>query len=90
MTAADRAKLQAALGADWLVSDRVVAPPGHLRLFDYDRTLYVIEAKDKPYRWVLWDGRGDFLGGDAPVDVETMAAELRAFVGEPMTKGEGQ
>lgn len=82
MTAADRASLQAALGDDWLVSHRNVAPPGRGYLFDYDRTLYVVEAEGKPHRWVLWDGRGVDFGGDAPVDVGAMAAELRAFVGE--------
>lgn len=82
MNTADRAGLQIALGADWYVTGPPPPLPGHLRLFDYDRTLYVIEAKGKPCRWVLWDGLGSFLGRDAPVDVETMAAELRAFVGE--------
>jgi hypothetical protein len=82
MNASDHAALQVALGAKWLVSGRTCPPPGRMRLFDFSRTLYVTEAKGKPYRWVLWDGLGDLFGGGSAFDVDMMAANLRVFVGE--------
>ena len=85
MTDQTRKALQDALGADWHVVGGTPpprAPLGRMHLFDFHRTLYVIGAPGQPNPWVLWDGRGEWFGGDDDdVDVAAMAADLRAFVG---------
>jgi hypothetical protein len=79
-----RAELQAALGSDWHVVDGTLSqklPPRRMRLYDFKRTLYVGVVTGRPYRWVLWDGIGEwFGGGDDAIDVAAVAADLRAFV----------